>query len=97
MFAFHVGTPKGCHIVKWRQPRETRSEIKEVCEPRGNEDEGPVRIHTGKRLSARKTSQAISNLAKPTTESFKTQLFLFSIIKQCTTEKFPFKIQLAGT
>lgn len=64
---------------------------------RKNKEWGEGSEDTGRRLSARKTSQVISNFVKATAESFKKQLFLFSIIKQCSTEKFPFKIQLAGT
>ena len=78
---------------------ERQGEREEVGKPvvgRENEERRSSE-DTGKRLSACKMSQVISNFAKPTAESFKMQLFLFSIIKQCTTEKFPFKIQLART
>lgn len=56
----------------------------EVSEPavgRQNEALGTREV-IGKRLSARKMSQVISNFAKPRAESFKMHLFLFSIIKQ---------------
>lgn len=94
---FHVGAPKGClhWKVKWRQLRETWSEMNYFTWRSANllwEREG-----RGGRRRGRweKTTQVMCNFTEPKAWSFKMQLFLFYIIQQHTTEKFPFKIRLA--
>lgn len=56
----------------WRD-KERDEEVGEAAVGRENEERGEGSEDTGRRLSARKTSQVIANFAKATAESFKKQ------------------------